>query len=268
MSTRSKRSLSAVNTSSTENDSKKIKYEVEELTNDDTLSDYEKVRLANIQKNQDFLVSLGIADYKPESSLVNKKESAVRGSVKKTGKPKPVIPTRRSGRVTIEKLSSEIKELEEGTGKADDEEIRLKKAELETLIATKKEGSFGSYEPQTSEFVDERERITDEQISMIPPTNASEDEEGRDIILSLKEVQKKTTKSPSKSKDDTYNKKVSNLSVKEHDFAKVAEARITSIWAHPSQDKLIVAAGDKTGCIGILSYYIIYYVHNADSYWY
>ena len=255
MSRRSKRVLDDNSSITIEAKKNKKNDEVEILINDETLSDYEKIRLSNIKKNQDFLSSLGLDEVKP-GPIIKKETTSIRGAIKKKGITKPIVATRRSGRVTIEKLSSEIKDLEEKSGgKSNNEELDKKKSELEVLLALKKaEGSFGSYEPQASEFAeDSRERITDDEISMIPPTNAAdEDDQGRDIITALKDTQNFISKSPSKSKsDEFYNKRISKLSVNENDFAKVAEARITSIWAHPSQSKCIVAAGDKTGCIGL-----------------
>ena len=252
---RSKRSSVEVNDVDDDVDTKKIKTnEIEgttTITNDATLSDYERVRENNIAKNLAFLSSLGIDAVKPDPIVMRKESSLVRGAIKKKGQSQHLQPTRRSGRVTIEKLSSEIKELEDG--KKNDEEVQKKKAELETLIASKKaEGSFGSYEPQASEFVeDSRERITDDEITMIPPNNFDEDEQGREIIATLKSTQKKGTKSPLNTKTDDYVRKISKLSVSENDFAKVAESRITAIWAHPNQEKVIVAAGDKRGILGI-----------------
>eukprot|EP01035_Chromulina_nebulosa_P017693 gene17693-23283_t len=37
----------------------------------------------------------------------------------------------------------------------------------------------------------------------------------------------------------------------ENDIAKVTEARVTSVFCHPSSNKLIVAAGDKAGFLGL-----------------
>jgi WD40 repeat protein len=255
----SKRLITEDTNNSNNNDNdhsdKKIKYNDENVieNKDNSLSDYEKLRMANIQKNQDFLSSLGIDAIKPTETMIKKSNTTVRGSIKKKGFIKVEIPTRRSGRVTIDKLSSEIKLLEDKD--ENNEQLQQKKVELEALIATKKtEGTYGSYEPNINEFTeDTRLRKTEDYISMIKPSNADDDDDnqnfGKDILNTLKSIQKKVQ--PSKSKNDDYVKRVSKLSVSENDFAKVTEARITSIWAHPSDHKVIVAAGDKTGCVGI-----------------
>ena len=256
MSTRSKRLISDINIKNNDKD-KKIKHNDENVENEKTansgeeLSDYEKLRMANIQKNQLFLNSLGIDAVKPTETIIKKSNTTVRGAIKKKGLTKVELPTRRSGRVTIEKLSAEVKELEEKAG--NNEQLKVKKEELEILIAAKKsEGSYGSYEPNTNEFAeDSRARITDDYISMMNPSNADDDEDeiGKEIVNNLKAIQKKVQHP--KSKSDDYAKRISKLKVSEDDFAKVSEARITSIWAHPSDQKVIVAAGDKTGCVGI-----------------
>ena len=48
-----------------------------------------------------------------------------------------------------------------------------------------------------------------------------------------------------------YWKHVKALHVKPEDVAKVTENRITAVWIHPSEHKLIVAAGDKSGYFGL-----------------
>lgn len=259
MSTRSsKRLISDVNSNKNhDSKDKKLKYRDENIENviieqQDSLSDYEKLRMANIEKNQQFLSSLGIDAVKPTETVIKRSNTTVRGAIKKKGLAKNELPTRRSGRVTIDKLTAEVKELEE---KADnDDQLQLKKAELEALIAVKKtEGSYGSYEPNSAEFAeDSRARKTEDYISTFKPSNIDDDDDdeniGKEIITNLKAIQKKVQP---KSKSDDYTRRISKLKVKENDFAKVTEARITSIWAHPSDQKVIVAAGDKTGCIGI-----------------
>jgi WD40 repeat protein len=48
-----------------------------------------------------------------------------------------------------------------------------------------------------------------------------------------------------------YTKKMNKLKLAEEDLAKLTDHRITSIWLHNSTDKIIAAAGDKVGNLGI-----------------
>jgi hypothetical protein len=68
-------------------------------------------------------------------------------------------------------------------------------------------------------------------------------------------VVEKTKASP-KSKEpkfsnDNYVENLKRLTVKEDDVAKLTESRITATWLHPSAEKLLCAAGDKDGHLGL-----------------
>lgn len=112
------------------------------------LSALEQRRLDNIARNELFLSSLGLDEVKVEQEKVNRKASqkgipasvahllssvysvTVIGVFKKKD---ALVPTRRSGRVTTEKLKSELDQLM--SNDAGDEEIQLKKKQLEEFQA-------------------------------------------------------------------------------------------------------------------------------------
>ena len=49
---------------------------------------------------------------------------------------------------------------------------------------------------------------------------------------------------------DTLKKNIGNLTISDENFAKVVPFRIFSLAIHPTESKLLVAAGDKWGSIG------------------
>ena len=49
---------------------------------------------------------------------------------------------------------------------------------------------------------------------------------------------------------DTLEKNIGNLTLSDKNFAKVVPFRIFSLAIHPTESKLLVAAGDKWGSIG------------------
>ena len=49
---------------------------------------------------------------------------------------------------------------------------------------------------------------------------------------------------------DTLEKNIGNLTISAENFAKVVPFRIFSLAIHPTESKLLVAAGDKWGSIG------------------
>lgn len=50
---------------------------------------------------------------------------------------------------------------------------------------------------------------------------------------------------------DSYQSRISNLTLREEDIAKVTYSRITSLTIHPCNDRTLVCAGDKYGNVGL-----------------
>jgi WD40 repeat protein len=208
------------------------------------LSALEQRRLDNIARNEQFLSSLGLDDVKIEQEKVVKKVSQ-KGVFKKKD---VVIPTRRSGRVTTEKLKSELDQLIKN--EAGNEEIVLKRKEMEEFQAAHAKQDYEAIIESENAAV---ERIRDD-IKLADPVNFSNDEIPTDLNSWVAKLYNHNdTKVVKKIKKEAYDyaKKTSALTLEENCVAKITENRITSVAIHPNSDKIIVFAGDKSGYFGI-----------------
>ncbi len=255
----------------------------------DEPSDYERIRKENIERNEDFLRSIGLDSVKPDMSSAAKKKDPSKRGVSKRKAPVQAIPTRRSGRVTIERLKAE------DFSKLTKEEREKKQSELDAMIEAK---ASASYTPSAEEVEESRYvRLSRDPISLFPAYNQPQTENYEDtedakereqqrmaeqqsdeakawvlpILDTLESISSPTSKgttgkaaSSKKSSTKTTPTKVKaekgagantdrlkSLKVADDDVAKVTESRITAVWVHPSEEKLIVVAGDKQGYIGL-----------------
>ena len=182
------------------------------------------------------------------------------------------IPTRRSSRVTTERLKVEV---EEAMKKGDEALIQLKKAQLEEALQKKFENSYESQVTfDSSNASDIRERFSKEPIPIFPPYNQPSSEPdtnkwGYPIIESIKSFPSSSlstsTSTSSTSTSNaavmnnssswpsitTFNNNIKNLNLDEKDVAKLTPNRITSTCFHPTTSKVLVAAGDKEGYLGL-----------------
>jgi hypothetical protein len=236
------------------------KVEPKEEPLDESVSDYERMRIENMRRNADFLSTIGLDAVKPVMAepVEKKKATASRRGVSAPIKKEPTV-MRRSSRVTIERLKTEI-EQNKDSGVVDDEKEKL----LAEMVDKKNAEKFESYVEVEAENW-RPDRLTREDLSMIPPSNTptSEDDWGRPIIdtlreLSLSESEGKKGKrtAPMSSyvppaSEKVYIATLKALRCKEEDVAKVAESRITAMWMHTSSEKILCAAGDKEGYVGI-----------------
>jgi WD40 repeat protein len=241
------------------------------------LSEYEISRINNIRKNENFLASLGLDSVKQSIDLLKppkKKNVSIKG-VSRSG-PKPNgVPVRRSGRVTTEKLKAEIEELEED-GKL--EESVEKREKLEAMLAKQREGIYEVPDVVVSESYGREIRMG--PISLIEDLDNKMDENDKSgesimkLLRSLGEVnmgsasvtsnacgepkggksKKKLQSTGTATSDVTvsqYASRLNALILVDSDVAKLTPSRITSVFVHPSSDKVVVMAGDKNGCLGI-----------------
>jgi hypothetical protein len=273
--------------------SKETKVKVEEGKDDDdveigyndpSISDYERVRLENIKKNEEFLNSLGLNNIK--SSLIaikSERPASRRGS--DSGRSKiamPTYPTRRSGRVTTEKLKLEIEEAE------GDDKIQ-KELLLKEMLAKKAAGTYEAVIEQGNDGWGPKDRIEEEEIKLFPAANQPNDTDNLwvkpmiDVLSEIAEIKLEGSSSSSTAKKSKcqsiiksesvkssmaeYTKTLSRLKIDPEEVAKLTESRITQVWVHPSEQKLIVAAGDTTG-IFLYNFYfvciiivVILYIH-------
>jgi len=239
---------------------------------------YEEQRMENIRKNQAFLANLGLDDIKenldkskPTKPVSKRGVGARSGALKR-----PVEITRRSSRVTVERLRIEMEEAKKG---GDLKVIAEKEALYTAKMEEKKANEFAPAEDNSIFEQVEKMRI-EEEIAIGAPYNISDEvevgddrEETSDSMKARKEltrqkrecinVLKAANKSVASVKQSgwatasssgwrkEYASHMNNLSTGEDLVAKVTEQRIVSTFVHPSTSKLLVAAGDKTGNFGI-----------------
>ena len=132
------------------------------------ISDYERLRMENIRRNEEFLGSIGLDDVKQSitsgAAATKAAKSASKRGVEKKRAP-PAVPSRRSSRVTVERLKSEIEEA--GADAVDPAKAKL----LEEMLLKKKEQTYEvEYQPP-------RERITTD-VTLLAPTNLPAENDG------------------------------------------------------------------------------------------
>jgi WD40 repeat protein len=214
------------------------------------MSEYERVRLENIKRNEMFLSDLGLASVRSSlATSVPKKSKPTSRSKAAPHTRVPQEPVRRSGRVTTERLKEEIKRLKE---EGNETVIAEKKELLDTMLTKQREGTYVP-EIQANETSVE-ERINTEPISLSELKNYSEDDDKAELAKQLLSAMKKTTgrgtpsgkrgKSPSTEFLET---KFTKLKLHEDDVVKMTPNRITAVALSSSIDNVIAVAGDKAG---------------------
>ena len=230
------------------------------------VSEYERVRNENIRRNQEFLSTLGLEN-KPISTASSARPATVsRRGTDSSKKKLPMMPTRRSGRMTVDQLRAEVEELE------GDEKIG-KQQLLEEMLAKQKAGTYEvEVQPASSwSSWDSRARIEDSEFSFFPASNQPVDADAKNWVRPMidafakegaessaaskkgdsKTIKKEPKKEAPKSIVQDYVKRMNRLSVSDNEVAKVTESRITAVWIHPATDKILIGAGDKGGNLGI-----------------
>ena len=238
----------------------------------DDISEYERVRMENIRRNEEFLATLGLEAHQMSEAVSKPTQVSRRGS--DAGKIRaPIMPTRRSGRMTVDKLRNEVNELE------GDEKL-AKQTLLDEMLTKQKAGSYEVDIPAVASWSswDAQDRIEVSELSLFPAANQPIDTDskvwvrpmieaftdndvkpvastssGKPKLAAMKKQNSKTNMKLEYSATSLgeYTKSLSRLSVAEDEVAKVTESRITSVWIHPATDKLLVGAGDKGGNLGI-----------------
>lgn len=248
------------------------------MTNEKDISDYERARLENIRRNEMFLSELGVVGVRTSLTPAAKPKPARKATPKQTFKVVQ-LPTRRSGRVTVDKLAAEIAQLRQQDEKT--EEADAKQLELDAMIAKQKEGA---YEPDILGGVTYEEAYIRLSVDPLPMTQlVNEDDEAQQQSLSsaLKNclIEANSTSATSSSKQaevdvprskgrgkasssstgaadtptflESSSKSFANLQLKPEDVVKMTPNRISSVALHPSSHKIIAAAGDKAGYLAI-----------------
>lgn len=246
-----------------------VKRKVEE--NQDDNNDYEQMRNENIKRNQEFLASLGLDNVKNTlEESKPKKAASKRGVSKRSGAFKQTqLPTRRSGRVTLDKVKSELEELKNSSNKKGNEKaIAEKEAQMLELEEKKKSLVFNPIEENavsTMMYEQKDRKGADVIMKISEPYNVTQEDGssgGKSLLKMLKNLDIKKDFIPSKIFNttatsgkanwrDEYGKRLKALTVKEEGVAKIVENRLTSVMIHPCTSKTIVAGGDKSGYFGI-----------------
>jgi WD repeat-containing protein 76 len=165
-------------------------------------------------------------------------------------------PTRRSSRVTLERVRVE---LEEAKQSGDSTLLEEKKTQLSELQSRKE---AATYEPTMQMVDDSIERFSASvNISLSSPLNLKQKEEeekqedpSSNPLHLLRGIHNEIESQPSIPDPhdiDAYRKRLKGLSLQETDVAKVGKSRLTCVSFHPSSHKTIVFAGDKIGYVGI-----------------
>eukprot|EP01031_Cornospumella_fuschlensis_P029582 gene29582-35711_t len=229
------------------------------------ISALERARLENIQRNEQLLQELGIVGLRSSMATPSKAKKAPSSKPKEPkAKPPPPPPTRRSSRVTVDKLTAEVQRLvEEGK----ETEAKEKQAELDEMIAKQKQGAY-IIEPVYAAVEDrDYSRLPNDPISIAQGLLNYDDEEKNEAGSGLKDailtafqptatISKKTPTTPQKPKQPEVTTEAlsgifNRLQLSESRVAKLTPNRCTSVFFLPSSHKLLAAGGDKLGYLGI-----------------
>lgn len=224
---------------------------------DNDISSYEKIRLANIQRNEEFLSAIGISNNTVSSLSASSSSSSAAANKKKRSQSsisrnvKVQLPTRRSGRVTLEKVKSEL----ENAIKTNEDAsvIELKRKEYDEMIS--KGDSINTYNYEEASSYAVLKRITDD-IAIGKPLNITVDDDsdvkGEDVDISSVIISNnKNNKKSSPASSSFSVASIKSLKIHNNEVSKVTESRITSVYLHPMSSKIICCAGDKSGYVGI-----------------
>lgn len=223
------------------------------------IHNYEQIRQENMQRNLQFLDSIGIQDVKSDLRIPTDTKPSSRGLlVSKRKPPQSDQPPRRSGRVTIERLKKEIAEtVANGDSQVDEEANTLlhrKRDQLEVMVADKAASTFIAQPPSVDNG--SVSRHSPDPIPLLLPLNQPKKADdshsphwGHGLLPLLQSSVEALTCSGGAEERGTaaYRSSMASLQVKETDVAKVVPQRITSMALHPAMDHTLVIAGDKSG---------------------
>ena len=249
------------------------------------ISDYESIRGENIRRNEEFLASIGIAQMKAQTRLVPPKANKIKSNKANNSLAiANAAPVRKSSRITIERVKSEIKDLGNNTGSSsglNESLIASKSLELELLLQSKAATIF---QPGDNHLLDAAGEVTGDVV--IPTDETKELAEmfqihsninntnNSSISGSMRIIAGRSTKaSPSKSSTSRtniattseaisipptqysysqYRDTVAMLRVVGPEHAqKIVASRITAIAIHPTEHRIIVAAGDALRAVSV-----------------
>jgi hypothetical protein len=241
------------------------------------LSEYEISRINNIQRNENFLASLGLDSVKQSIDYFNppkRKFVATKGVTRNTSKS-PALPARRSARVTADKLKAEVNELSKN-GKIT--ESLEKQEQLDEMLTKQREGRYEVPDTMSAANGAYNRELKLGPVSLINDLENKVDDSDKSGMKILKLLQDLSVSAPppvsikSKKVDSKHETKdvdlteyvcrLNSLSLAEADVAKLTPSRVTCVAVHPARDKVVVMAGDKNGYLGIWD---LNHVPDADT---
>ena len=218
------------------------------------MSSYEKLRLGNIRRNEEFMASLGLDSVKAEITTSVKTNITTKHTRRVVGvKRQATEPVRRSSRHTESKELDAIENLRrEGRG----EEADAKQKEFDEIKRKKLEGDYVYNLTLSDEARRADTRLPSDPISFYPARNISDDLDekasltwGSSFFNNLKSIVATSSSlsfaSTPKASSVDYIKGLKALTIDERDCAKIVESRIVSILLHPCTSKVLCFAGDK-----------------------
>lgn len=229
----------------------------DDVNTSEELDDYERIRQENIQRNLEFLDSIGIQDVKSDihhhqQQQTSSRKPASRGLKRAAPSKGPTLPPRRSGRVTIERLKKEIDD-SVASGSMTPSQLEEKRGVLEAMVADKAAATYTA--PDNFEDHSPKTRFDPGPIPLLTPLNQPKAAEDQDAdwghgLLPLLHTGGNLPELELEADCAAYRANLSSLKVVESDVAKVVPQRITSMIIHPSRDRTLVVAGDKQGHVG------------------
>ena len=198
------------------------------------LSEYELTRLENIRRNEQFLSNLGLNVAIVSLDAASKDmeiKPTKRGAPKKTRTISIIEAlSRRSGRVTVERLQAEL--------------IKQAENELSEFLSKRYESSYNSVLDSNSNK-DDAVRVDKGPISFSDGSHHSE------LFDHIAKFDAESGEHAVTSEMKDYNARLSKMTITEDDVIYMCPSRITAVLVHPNRNKLIVLAGDKEGYVGL-----------------
>ena len=195
------------------------------------LSEYELTRLENIRRNEQFLSNLGLNVAIVSLDAASKDmeiKPTKRGAPKKTRTLSNIEAlSRRSGRVTVERLQAEL----------------IKQGQNE-FLSKRYESSYNSVLDSNSNQ-DDAVRVDKGPISFSDGSHHSE------LFDHIAKFDAESGEHAVTSEMKDYNARLSKMTITEDDVIYMCPSRITAVLVHPNRNKLIVLAGDKEGYVGL-----------------
>ena len=198
------------------------------IANPEGLSEYELERKARIERNEAFMASLGLGGGLAAVDEGKRKAASQRGVSRKRAKKAPSEPPRRSQRV-------------QGIG-ADGAQLPANFREPTAYVP---QGAWES-RPRNVEDVP---LLADDEDDDDAAAEAAAKRGAVVAALAAKEAKKPSARTPMDAK--AYRASLQSFALKEADVAKVTKDRTYSLAWLPSTDKLLIAAGDKSGRVGL-----------------